>query len=156
MLLTLWAGASAEGFNYIVRNGERDQKHLCVTVDDCADSQMIQAIFDLSREMETPITFFTNGYTLKDEDRELRLSIAQSDCEIGNHCYAHKSLNRMNPNDIIYQLNKCQRRLDEVLGYHYPMQMMRPPFGNVKYQGSTWKVRNAVKRRVTAILFCGM
>ena len=32
---------------------------------------------------------------------------------------------------IISQLTRTQTRLDEVLGYHYPMQVMRPPYGSL-------------------------
>ena len=84
LALTLLSQAAAEEFGAIVRHGSREEKRLCITVDDCADSEMIRAIFELSRKEAIPLTFFTNGYTLKDEDRELWLSIAESDCEIGN------------------------------------------------------------------------
>ena len=32
---------------------------------------------------------------------------------------------------IVKQLTSTQSRLDEVLGYHYPMQVMRPPYGSL-------------------------
>jgi len=146
LAVTLLSQAAAEEFGAIVRHGSREEKRLCITVDDCADSEMIRAIFELSRKEAIPLTFFTNGYTLKDEDRELWLSIAESDCEIGNHCYSHYSLHKMKVSEIMNQLNRCQERLDEVMGVHYPMQMMRPPFGNVTRYGSSWHVRNAVKK----------
>lgn len=146
LAVMLFSQASAETFGAIVRHGSREEKRLCITVDDCADSEMIQAIFDLSRREEIPLTYFTNGYTLKDEDKELWLTIAQSDCEIGNHCFSHYSLHKMKVSEIISQLTRCQERLDEVMGAHYPMQMMRPPFGNVTRYGSSWHVRNAVKK----------
>lgn len=146
LLLAFCAHAVAEEDSKIVRNGPRDEKRLCITVDDCTDTPMLQAIFDLSREMEVPITFFPNGYPLKDEDRDLWRAIAESDCEIGNHCFSHYTLHKMSVSQIVQQLTRCGERMDEVLGYHYPMQMMRPPFGNVTKYGSSWHVRSGAKK----------
>ncbi|MBP3540607.1 MAG: polysaccharide deacetylase family protein [Clostridia bacterium] len=124
--------ASAAEFKFSIRNGDRNEKRLCITVDDCSNTEMLQNIFNLSQELGVPMTFFTLGYVLKDEDRELWRSIAESDCEIGNHTYWHESLPKLPRNEIIKTLDDTQIRLDEVLGYHYPMQVMRPPYGNTR------------------------
>ena len=133
LILIFSTGAAlAAEFKFTVRNGDRSQKKICITVDDCANTEMLQAIFELSQELDVPITFFTLGYVLKDEDRDLWRAIAESDCEIGNHSYWHDSLPQMTREDIIKSLTDVQIPLDEVLGYHYPMQVMRPPYGNTR------------------------
>lgn len=131
MIFSTGATLAAE-FKFTVRNGDRNEKKICITVDDCANTEMLQAIFDLSQELDVPMTFFTLGYVLKDEDRELWRSIAESDCEIGNHTYWHESMPQQTRLDMIKDLKDVQVRLDEVLGYHYPMQVMRPPYGNTR------------------------
>lgn len=131
MIFSTGAALAAE-FKFTVRNGDRSEKKICITVDDCANTEMLQAIFDLSRELDVPMTFFTLGYVLKDEDRELWRAIAESDCEIGNHTYWHESMPQQSRLDMIKDLKDVQLRLDEVLGYHYPMQVMRPPYGNTR------------------------
>ena len=52
-------------------------------------------------------------------------------CEIGNHTWSHLMLPGRPHSTIVKQLTNTQSRLDEVLGYHYPMQVMRPPYGSL-------------------------
>jgi len=130
-LMLVCSSALGGELSFTVRHGDREAKRICITVDDCKDTVMLRQIFDLGQELEVPITFFTLGYVLLDEDRDLWREIAESDCEIGNHCYWHNSLATMDTWNIRNVLLRNQERLDEVLGYHYPMQVMRPPFGEL-------------------------
>lgn len=130
MLLCSTAYAVSPGF--AVRNGSREEKKICITVDDCMDIPILQEIFEMTQELEIPITIFTLGSVVKEEDKELWQTIALSDCEIGNHCYGHDSLTKKkNASGIRRTLERTQIALDAVLGYHYPMRMMRPPFGRI-------------------------
>lgn len=130
-MMCLCSTAFAVQPGFTVRHGDREVKRICITVDDCKDTKTMKEIFDLGQELGVPMTFFTLGYVLLDEDREIWQAIAESDCEIGNHGYWHQSLPNMNRSGIINNLQKVQERLDEILGYHYPMQVMRPPYGNI-------------------------
>lgn len=133
MVLSMFAASAfAEEIGFSMYHGSRDEKRLCITVDDLKDIEMLQAIFDLSQELNVPMTFFTLGYVIEEKDAELWRAIAESNCEIGNHTYLHESLPPLEHSSIVNTLNRVQRRLDSVLGYHYPMQLMRPPFGNVR------------------------
>lgn len=129
MLVCSCAQAVEEGFT--VRHGDREAKRICITVDDCKDTVMLRQIFDLGQELEIPMTFFTLGYVLLEEDQALWQEIAYSNSEIGNHCYWHNSLAAMDTWNIRNALLRNQERLDEVLGFHYPMQVMRPPYGRL-------------------------
>lgn len=144
-LLFVCSAAAAE-LSFTVRNGDRSIKRICITVDDCANTEMLQAIFELGQELEIPMTFFTLGYVLKEEDADLWRAIAESDCEIGNHTYYHDSLPQMKRSAIVKTLNDVQERLDEVLGYHYPIQVVRPPYGNMRIgNASNMPVVNALR-----------
>lgn len=129
-LLCSSALAVEEGFT--VYHGSREEKRIAITVDDCKDTATLKLIFDLGQELDVPITFFTLGYVLLDEDRTLWQEVAASSCEIGNHGYWHNSLPGMTASGIKNNLLHVQERLDEILGYHYGMQVMRPPYGNLK------------------------
>ena len=130
-LMMVCSSACAVEAGFTVRHGDREVKRICITVDDCKDTVMLRQIFDLGKELDVPMTFFTLGYVLLDEDRELWQEIANSACEIGNHCYWHNSLADHDSWGIRNLLLRNQERLDEVLGFHYPMQVMRPPFGEL-------------------------
>lgn len=114
-----------------IRNGSREEKKICITVDDCMDIPILQEIFELSQELDAPITIFTLGAMVKEKDKELWQTIALSDCEIGNHCYGHESLTTKTPSGMKRTLERTEQALDAVLGYHYPMQSMRPPYGRL-------------------------
>lgn len=129
LVLLCVAPARAE---FAVHHGDRSQKSVCITVDDCADTEMLRAIFELGQELEVPITFFTLGYVIKEEDAELWQEIARSDCEIGNHGYYHKSLPKLKQAEMVKNLTHMQERLNEVLGFEYPVRVMRPPYGAVR------------------------
>lgn len=145
ILMTLCSSALAavqQGFT--MYHGSRDDKRICITVDDLKDTEMVRAIFELGQELGVPMTFFVLGYVIEDEDAELWRAIAESDCEIGNHTYAHQSLPMMGRTNIVQSLQRVQNRLNEVLGYDYQMRVMRPPYGNIMVDGSTSYVASAV------------
>lgn len=145
-MMCLCSTAQAVQPGFTVRHGDREVKRICITVDDCKDTKTMKEIFDLGQELGVPMTFFTLGYVLLDEDKEIWQAIAESDCEIGNHGYWHQSLPNMSRSGIINNLQKVQERLDEILGYHYPMQVMRPPYGNISNdKTSAGTVLNAVE-----------
>lgn len=127
------AHAVEKGFT--VRYGDRESPRIAITVDDCFYGDAVQTAFDLAQKYQVPFTFFMVGGSLKDEDQAMWREIVDAGCEIGNHTYSHMRLNEHSPRDIIYTLTKAQRRLDEVLGYHYPMQVMRPPYGKATNPG---------------------
>ena len=143
MALTSTALAKVEK-GFTMYHGSRDEKRICITIDDLADAEMVQAIFELGQELNVPMTFFVLGYVLDEKDADMWRAIAESNCEIGNHTYNHISLPDQTQSTIVNNLGRVQQRLDEVLGYHYQMRVMRPPYGNIRVNGSSGYVANAV------------
>ena len=131
-LIFLCSSAYAVAPGFAVRNGSREEKKICITVDDCKDTKTLKQIFDLGQELEVPITFFTLGYVLENTDRDLWLAIAASNCEIGNHTSYHNTLPKQSHTAGVNALLRTQAKLDELLGYHYQMQVMRPPYGEMQ------------------------
>lgn len=117
-----------------VRCGNREQKKIAITIDDCYDSDHVLAGIELCEKYEIPITFFPIGNALKYADGVLWQRAINAGCEIGNHSWGHKDLTDLSDPQIRFQMLRTQQKLDEMLGYHYPMQVMRPPFGSTSKQ----------------------
>ena len=120
--------AATDGFT--VEYGDREQKRIAITIDDCYGLEYVRAALDISQENSVPFTFFVLGNVLKQDDADLWRAVATSSCEIGNHTYNHTKLSSLDDKDLYMQIMKTQASLDAVLGYHYPMQVIRPPFGS--------------------------
>ena len=123
--------AKAVEAGYTVFHGDREQHRVALTVDDCYNIDHVQAVSDLCREYNVPVTFYVIGKALKVKDREVWQAALDAGCEIGNHTFSHARLPDLNRDGIISQLTRTQSRLDEVLGWHYAMQVMRPPYGRL-------------------------
>lgn len=124
------AAETAQEYEFVVYNASRDAKRIAVTVDDCYNTKNIKAIFSLCKEYDIPMTFFPNGMALREKNGDLWRSIVEFGCEIGNHTNTHPDMQTVNDATRAKEILKTQEILDTVLGYHYPMQVYRPPFGN--------------------------
>lgn len=122
---------------YIVYHGDQSRMRIAITVDDCYDMNNLCAVLELCQTYDVPVTFFVVGLALHEEDRDVWQQVLDAGCEIGNHTFGHASLIKCDNRQIIYQLQRTQQQLDAVLGYHYPMQMMRPPYGNTQRSNGT-------------------
>lgn len=128
-LLTGVAQAVEKG--YTVFHGDREKNMIALTVDDCYDSERVAEVLDLCEKYDVPVTFFVIGSALQDADAALWARALELGCEIGNHTWSHPKLPSLDARRIYQQLTRTQTRLDEVLGFHYPMQVMRPPYGSL-------------------------
>ena len=129
--LCLCGAACAEELPFAVRHGSREEAKIAVTIDDCYDMDSLRDAFALAQQYEVPVTVFPLGERLS--SRRTRSSggaIAASDWEIGSHTYRHTKIGRQDKYNLMFSLMKVQEQLDAVLGYHYPIRSVRPPFGN--------------------------
>ena len=151
LLLFMPAGAGAVEPGFAVYHGSREEMRIAITVDDCYNVQCLADMLDLAQEHDIPLTFFTLGTALKTEGRALWQRVVDEGHEIGNHSYGHADLPYLQPKAALSQLTRTQDALDEVLGYHYPMQMMRPPFGHVTNSNgvsNAWVIEKAGYKRI--------
>ena len=123
--------ASAVEPGYTVYHGSREEPRIALTVDDCYDIARVTEILDLCQRYGVPVTFFVIGGALRTEDAAVWERALALGCEIGNHTWGHPKLPDLDARGIQWQLNRTQERLDEVLGFRYPMQVMRPPYGSL-------------------------
>lgn len=127
-MLMLASSANADAAK-VVRNGSRDEKKVAITMDDCYNRIHIASAVALCQQYGVPITFFPIGKALKYADRPLWQSALNAGCEIGNHTWGHKTLTYLSVAEIRFQMLRIQEKVDAMLSYHYPMQVMRPPAG---------------------------
>lgn len=127
---TLFAAAGAEECR-TVWHGERSpaEAKISISVDDCYNTDHVLAVIELCEQYDVPMTFFPVGSGLKCADAALWQRALDAGCEIGNHTWNHKDLTGQNERGIRFELLRTQQKLDELLGYHYAMQVLRPPYG---------------------------
>lgn len=137
LMLTAWMlcaailapSALADDHGFTLSYGDRTQPRIAITVDDCTSRDKTREVLDLCEQYDIPVTFFVIGKVLEDTDQALWQDAIDLGCEIGNHTWWHKRLTGLTDKRIKAGLVDTQARLDELLGYHYPMQVMRPPYG---------------------------
>ena len=114
---------------FTVRHGDRQNARIAITVDDCYDTEQVLAAVALCKQYDVRVTFFVIGSALKFADTDVWQAVIDAGCEIGNHSWSHTDLTKLTAHQIKFQMLRTQQKLDEVLGYHYPMQVLRPPQG---------------------------
>ena len=144
-LLLAFSSAAADGGassvswadtqDFGIRHGPRDAMRVAVTMDDCNNREHVRALFGLAQEYGVPVTFFPTGSQLLEEDAELWRAIAASPCEIGSHTLNHQELTRLSYSGVSSDIRGSQERLDQVLGWHYGMVSLRPPYGSYRKDG---------------------
>jgi peptidoglycan/xylan/chitin deacetylase (PgdA/CDA1 family) len=97
---------------------------IALTFDDGPDRQTTPPILDELRKHDIKATFFV-----------LRRIVAEGHT-IGNHTYDHADLSDLNEEQMRRELRSTQKAVDDALGYHYPMVLMRPPYGDPYFGGS--------------------
>ncbi len=132
LLLCASCALAAIPDSYVVRNGDREDNKIAITVDDGWEIDMIRQIHDLSVEMDFPITWFMVGTQFRHEDKDMWEEILAHGSEIGNHTWKHSKLLSFSISNGHTQTRLMQERVDEVLGYHYPLRLLRPPYGEYK------------------------
>ena len=129
LLCLIFAGsARAEGAT-TARHGDRESPRIAITIDDCYDTEQVLAAVALCEEYDIRMTFFVIGKALKYADTEVWQAVLDAGCEIGNHSWGHTDLTKLTAHQVRFQMLRTQQKLDEILGYHYPMQVLRPPQG---------------------------
>ena len=116
--------------DYVVRHGDRESKKIAITVDDGWNMDAVYKIHELSIELNFPVTWFIVGKLFCAEDRELWEDALAHGDEFGSHTWKHAQLLEYSESSADAQVRLSQERVDEVLGYHYPLRLLRPPFGH--------------------------
>ena len=110
-------------------------RRIALTFDDGPDPRTTPRILDSLREHNLKATFFVLGRKVKERPGLLRRIVTEGHT-IGNHTYNHTDMSDLSQKRMRLELRRTQKAVDDALGYHYPMVLMRPPYGN-PYLGGT-------------------
>lgn len=116
------------------RTGTSGNK-LALTFDDGPEPRTTPMVLDTLREQDLKATFFVVGSQVAENPGLLRQIVAEGHT-LGNHTYSHADMGTLDPAGMRRELRSTQRAVDEALGYHYPMVVMRPPYGSPYFDGS--------------------
>lgn len=133
VLLLIPILALADATTYL--NGPREQPRIAVTVDDCFDMRRMEEILVLAEEYDAKITFFAVGAAVKHKDKALWVELLRKGHELGNHTMEHPELQNITGDKVISNMHRMENRVNDVLGFSYPMSIMRPPYR--MYNGRT-------------------
>ncbi|MDQ4126412.1 MAG: polysaccharide deacetylase family protein [Actinomycetota bacterium] len=134
----LWAAARAEDPwpDLTTRGGTGNSGgKVALTFDDGPDPRATPLILDVLREYGLKATFFVVGRQVA-EHPELLRRIVEEGHTIGNHTYDHADMSDLSSERMRLELRRTQEAVDAAIGYHYPMVLMRPPYGNPYFDGS--------------------
>jgi peptidoglycan/xylan/chitin deacetylase (PgdA/CDA1 family) len=101
---------------------------VALTFDDGPDPHATPLILDTLRNHDVKATFFVVGRDVAEHPHLLR-RIVEEGHTLGNHTYNHFDMSTLSPPRMRQELHRTQEAVDEALGYHYPMVLMRPPYG---------------------------
>jgi peptidoglycan/xylan/chitin deacetylase (PgdA/CDA1 family) len=108
---------------------------VALTFDDGPDPRTTPLILDTLRERGVEATFFVVGRRVAENPGLLRRIVAEGHA-VGNHTYDHADMSDLSAGQMRDELRSTQEAVDGALGYHHPMALMRPPYGNPYLQGS--------------------
>ena len=126
---------------FAILHGDRNIPQIAITMDDCFEFEWVEKSWKLISSYGGRMTIYPVGELLKEDvllpgDREMWQSIAASDSEIGTHTHHHLHMADQNAYNMILYSKYPQYITDLLLGYHYPLRTLRPPYGsyNALYQ----------------------
>ncbi|CAA9439979.1 Peptidoglycan N-acetylglucosamine deacetylase [uncultured Rubrobacteraceae bacterium] len=108
---------------------------ISLTFDDGPEPRTTPLILDTLRKHDLKATFFVLGRQVKAHPDLLR-KIVEEGHTLGNHTYDHADMSGLSPAQMRLELQSTQEAVDDALGYHYPMVLMRPPYGSPYFEGS--------------------
>jgi peptidoglycan/xylan/chitin deacetylase (PgdA/CDA1 family) len=137
---------------YFREPGTDFQNRLTLTLDDIELNSNIDAILRTLRKYNIQAVFFIETGMLTDSggrpyprSREFLQKILLNGHTLGNHSYGHPNFAAMpRASSISANLTKAEEIIDEILGFHYNILYIRPPYGS---RGRTRIVDKIVKQR---------
>ena len=109
--------------------GDENVNKISISIDDCWEMSLITKYLDICAEYGVRTTLFPVGRAIKAEYADIWKRAVEEGHEIGNHTYSHPKLTDLSQAKVIEELQKMEKRLNDVLGFEYDIQLMRPPYG---------------------------
>ncbi|HEY3445833.1 MAG TPA: polysaccharide deacetylase family protein [Myxococcales bacterium] len=104
------------------------QKVVSLTFDDGPHPVNTPRVLEILKKHDVKATFFVTGEGVLKQPDLIRRIVAEGHT-LGNHTFTHANLSKLTPAQAKVELEKTQAAIDKVLGYHYPISVVRPPYG---------------------------
>lgn len=101
---------------------------VALTFDDGPEARYTLRLLDVLYEQQVPATFFLVGEQIEGNASIVR-EMAASGHQIGSHTSSHSNLNQLTEARARLELEQMQAALDKALGQEYPVEYLRPPYG---------------------------
>lgn len=112
----------------IIRTSEnRDLRQVAITFDDGPDKKYTRQILDILKDNNIKATFFCVGVNIIKNPNVLK-NIAEEGHVIGNHSWSHKVLTKLSKEDILKEIVRTEKQIEELTGGYTPI--FRPPYGS--------------------------
>lgn len=121
-------------FPSVIYHGDRNRSLVSLTVDDAWYGYQVERVLEISRSFGLKMTFFPVGRVISGQAELWRRAVEEGH-EIGNHTFNHQALPVLSDREIIWNIQATENALDNALGFHYPMRLLRPPGGEGGYFG---------------------
>jgi len=104
---------------------------LALTVDDGANSEVVQLYTEFARDSGIRLTYFVNGIydSWRDNARLLRPLVDAGQIQLGNHTWSHPDLTTLTKQQVATELERNDRFLRNTFGVA-ATPYFRPPYGN--------------------------
>ena len=109
-----------------VRTFPEGTKLIALTFDD-GPSQYTAQVLDTLKAEGIPATFFMIGQCVEGTDASILQRMVDQGCEIGNHTWSHATLSKVEYDEAIEQLKKCDDVIMSKIGQK--STVIRPPTG---------------------------
>ena len=128
-------GQENDPWPFAILHGDRTVPQVAITMDDCFEFEWVEKAWQLISSYGGRMTIYPVGELLKEDalepgDREMWQRIAASDSEIGTHTHHHRKMSGLNEYTMVLYSKYPQYVTDLLLGYHYPLRTLRPPYGD--------------------------
>lgn len=103
---------------------------VAITVDDGADSSVVDAYLDFARDSGVRLTFFvTSSYPGWTDCKDKMTPLVESgQVQLGNHTVTHAGLTSLDESGIISEVSQCEEFLNSTYGVT-DTPFIRPPYG---------------------------
>ncbi|WP_195984383.1 polysaccharide deacetylase family protein [Clostridium sp. D33t1_170424_F3] len=121
---TVWTAADA--FSAPVYRVQTEEKRAAITFDVEWNDRQIEELLAVVEQNGAAATFFVTGRWAETHADSLQ-KIAAAGCEVGNHSDTHPHMAKMPAEQMIVQMESCNRKVKSILGR--TPALFRSPYG---------------------------
>lgn len=107
--------------------GDTSEKIIYLTFDEGYEAGYSGQILDVLKENDVKATFFVTGHYLNTQP-ELVKRMAEEGHIVGNHSFNHLDHTTVTDEEMVEDIESCQKLITETIGYEMP-KFFRPPAG---------------------------